>query len=225
MAGMLAGLRHETRDALHLAVSVRSFRAEKVSEFVGALIAGEDKSARALYQEIKATYPIAVTRDLERAWSWLRSRARGSERFGLVASSGAYRLKPEGLNVSQDLSATHWFLNDKSDVRSSYYLEDPATEFDIQGLELDWVGVCWEADFRIVDGKWSHHKFSGSAWQNVNNEHRRTYLANAYRVLLTRARQGMIVYVPRGNPNDPTRQPIQYEATFQFLLDCGLEAT
>jgi DUF2075 family protein len=113
-------------------------------------------------------------------------------------------------------------LNDKSDVRSSYYLEDPATEFDIQGLELDWVGVCWDADLRMVDGRWSHHRFRGTAWQNVKNEYQRAYLANAYRVLLTRARQGMIIYVPNGDPGDPTREPRYYDGVVRFLEACGL---
>src|SRR4029077_20932797 len=120
--------------------------------------AGEVNVARSLYEQIKGYHPIVVTRDLHHAKSWLRSHARGSERFGLAASSGASRLKPEGINVQEKITATYWFLNDKSDVRSSYYLEDPATEFDIQGLELDWVGVCWDADLRMVDGRWSHHR-------------------------------------------------------------------
>ena len=145
LAGILTGLQHQMREELHLAVSVRSFRAENLSEFVSALVAGEANIARSLYEQIKAFYPIVLTRDLHQAKSWLRSHARGSERFGLVASSGASRLKPEGINVHEKISATYWFLNEKSDVRSSYYLEDPATEFDIQGLELDWVGVCWDA--------------------------------------------------------------------------------
>jgi hypothetical protein len=161
LASMLNGLQHQTLPELHLAVSVRSFRAEKLSEFVSALIAGEAEVARALYEQIRGSYPIMLTRDLAEAKVWLRSKARGSERFGLVASSGASRIKPEGINVREKITATYWFLNDKSDVRSSYYLEDPATEFDIQGLELDWVGVCWDADFRWVNGGWAHHKFRG----------------------------------------------------------------
>jgi hypothetical protein len=167
LPAMLTGLTHQTLHDLHLAVSVRSFRAERLSEFVGALIAGEVDAARSLYASIKNTYPIVLTRDLGQARTWLRARARGSERFGLVASSGASRLKPEGVNVHEKIDAIYWFLNSKSDVRSSYYLEDPATEFDIQGLELDWVGVCWDADLRWIGGNWAHHKFRGTVWQNV----------------------------------------------------------
>jgi hypothetical protein len=222
LAAELKGLDAQSSPALHLAVSVRSFRAEKLSEFVGALVAGEVDEAKHLYRAIEASYPIAVTRSLAQTKRWLRERARGSERIGLVASSGASRLKPEGINVHEKIDAPTWFLNGKDDVRSSYYMEDPATEFDIQGLELDWVGVCWDADFRSVDGKWQCYRFSGTRWQNVNDENRKIYLTNAYRVLLTRARQGMIIYVPRGNDIDATRPPSYYDGTAAFMLRCGL---
>ncbi|MGY4317633.1 DUF2075 domain-containing protein [Bradyrhizobium sp. JR3.5] len=222
LPALLEGLECQSLSALHLAVSVRSFRAEKLSEFVGALVAGEAVEAARLYQEIKASYPIAVTRSLKQAKQWLRNRARGSERTGLVASSGASRLKPEGINVHEKIDATTWFLNGRDDVRSSYYMEDPATEFDIQGLELDWVGVCWDADFRSINGKWQYYRFSGTRWQNVNDENRKIYLTNAYRVLLTRARQGMIIYVPTGDVIDATRPPSYYDGTADFLLRCGL---
>jgi hypothetical protein len=223
LPAMLAGLKHYFLPDLHLAVSVRSFRAEKLSQFVGALIAGEIDAARSLHASIKNSYPIVLTRDLNQAKVWLRTRARGSERFGLVASSGASRLKPEGVNVHEKINAVYWFLNRKSDVRSSYYLEDPATEFDIQGLELDWVGVCWDADLRWVDGRWSHYKFRGTARQKVNDSYQRAYLSNAYRVLLTRARQGMVIYVPSGDDADPTRTSQLYEGIFLLLQACGLE--
>jgi hypothetical protein len=223
LTAMLNGLEVEVRGPLHLSVSVRSFRAEKLSEFVGALVAGEAEIARALYEEIRPTFPIVLTRSLSTARRWLKARARGTERIGLVASSGAARLKPEGLNVRDKIDPTFWFLNGNDDVRSSYYLEDPATEFDIQGLELDWVGVCWDADFRAVNGQWAHHKFTGTRWQNVNERFRKLYLTNAYRVLLTRARQGIVVYVPSGDKNDATRQPEFYDGTAEFLLRCGLK--
>jgi hypothetical protein len=222
LPAILSGLRHQTMPDLHLAVSVRSFRAEKLSEFVGALIAGEIDAARSLYASIKDTYPIVLTRDLAQARGWLHSHARGSERFGLVASSGASRLKPKGINVHEKIGAVYWFLNDKFDVRSSYYLEDPATEFDIQGLELDWVGVCWDADLRWIDGRWSHHKFRGTLWQNVNDSFQRAYLSNAYRVLLTRARQGMVIYVPNGDDTDGTRPRTYYAGIVAVLEKCGV---
>lgn len=222
LAGMLAGIQVETMPELHLAVSVRSFRAETLSDFVSAVVAGEVAAAKILYQAIRASYPIVFTRDLDVARDWLRHKARGSERFGLVASSGASRLKPQGLNVHEKIDAPTWFLNDKADVRSSYYLEDVATEFDVQGLELDWVGVCWDADFRWNGDAWQHFKFQGTRWQNVNSESRRIYLSNAYRVLLTRARQGMVIYIPPGDISDPTRPPEFYEDIAQFFERCGV---
>ena len=219
---MIAGLDFKEVTDLHLGVSVRSFRAERLSEFVGAVVAAEIDSAREAYLAIHDHYPLTFTRSLQTAKHWLRMKARGSERFGLVASSGASRLKPEGINVHEKIKASNWFLNDKSDVRSSYYLEDPATEFDIQGLELDWVGVCWDADLRWTGKDWSHHNFHGTVWQHVKNQTRQTYLSNAYRVLLTRARQGMIIYVPQGDIADPTRQPNFYDGVAEFLQQCGL---
>jgi hypothetical protein len=175
-----------------------------------------------LYEQIKTSYPIVVTRNVVDARHWLRGQARGSERIGLVASSGASRLKPQGINVHEKIDATHYFLNSKDDVRSSHYLENPATEFDIQGLELDWVGVCWDADFRSVGGKWNFHKFSGTKWQNVNDRSRQGYLMNAYRVLLTRARQGLVIYIPKGEDSDKTRCPDFYDGTADYLQQCGL---
>ena len=225
LAGMLAGIQVEIMPELHLSVSVRSFRAETLSDFVSAVVAGEVEAAKTLYRAIQATYPVVYTRDLAAARGWLRHKARGSERFGLVASSGASRLKPYGLNVHEKIDAPTWFLNDKADVRSSYYLEDIATEFDVQGLELDWVGVCWDADLRWSGRAWQHFKFQGTRWQNVNSESRRTYLSNAYRVLLTRARQGMVIYIPHGEESDPTRPPEFYEGVAAFFNQVGIEPT
>jgi hypothetical protein len=216
-------LNSQRKEALHLAVSVRSFRAEKLSAFVGALIEGEIETARNLHEQIKTDYPIVITRDLGRARGWLRNRARGTERYGLVTSSGAYRLKPEGISARTAIEPVLWFLNDKNDIRSSYYLEDVATEFDIQGLELDWVGVCWDADFRRQGNEWGLYSFKGTRWQVVRDQFRRAYLANAYRVLLTRARQGMVIFVPRGDRRDRTRPPDFYDGTYEFLSSCGIE--
>ncbi len=208
---------------LHLAVSVRSFRAEKLSALVDAIIDGEIKLARSLFGAIRGDYPISITRNLANAREWLKKSARGSERYGLVASSGALRLKPAGLNVRTSIDPVLWFLNDRDDVRSSFYLEDVATEFDIQGLELDWVGVCWDADFRREGNNWRLHSFKGTRWQDVRDEFRRSYLANAYRVILTRARQGMVLFVPPGDRLDSTSRPEYYNETYQFLASCGIE--
>jgi hypothetical protein len=210
------------RSALHLAVSVRSFRAEKVSDFVGAVIDGDSQRAKQLSAAIPE-YRLAVTRDIDITREWLRRQARGSERIGLVASSGALRLRPQGIFVKAKIDPPAWFLNDKDDVRSSYYLEEAATEFDIQGLELDWTAVCWDADFRKLEQGWAFYDFSGTDWNKVNDRFRRAYHANAYRVLLTRARQGMIIFVPRGDLNDQTRPPAFYDRTYEFLKECGIE--
>jgi hypothetical protein len=218
----LAGLDFAIEQDLHLSVSVRSFRAETVSDFVNTLISGQSGTAKALFDKLSASYPMAFTRDLDVARAWLKSQARGSERYGLVASSGALRLKPYGLSVRQKIDAPHWFLDAGTDVRSSFYLEDPATEFDIQGLELDWVGVCWDADFRRQNSAWSYHNFSGSRWTNVKDVVLRIYLANAYRVLLTRARQGVVICVPSGDADDPTRLPEFYDGIADYLSQCGI---
>lgn len=210
---------------LHLSVSMRSFRAERLSAFVGVVLDGNAEDAKQLLTELKTRYPIWVTRDLARARGWLRAVSRGSERFGLVASSGAHRLRPEGIHIKSSIDPSSWFLNDRVDVRSSYYVEDVATEFDIQGLELDWVGVCWDADLRYGPSGWESHAFRGTKWQNVRTDERKLYLTNAYRVLLTRARQGMVIFVPEGDDSDPTRPKAFYDGTYEFLKRCGLPIT
>lgn len=208
---------------LHLAVSLRSFRAEHVSAFVGAVISGNVAQARDLYSSIPH-YPIVLTRDLRAAKQWLRSQARGSERFGLLASSNAIRLKPEGIFVQQEIDPAQWFLKDKDDIRSSYCLEDVATEFHVQGLELDWALVCWDINFRRTHSDWKTFSFSGTHWQTVGDQNRKRYIANSYRVLLTRARQGFVIFVPEGDHRDPTRDPAAYSAVYEFLRECGIEA-
>ncbi len=216
--------RHDAHldDCLHLAVSMRSFRAENVSAFVKALLDCEEQQAREAFAKLADRYPIVVTRDLNRAKRWIRARARGSERYGLVASSKAQRLKPHAIDIRVDVDPVHWFLNEKEDTRSSYYLEDAATEFQVQGLELDWVCMTWDGDMRFVGLGWSYHDFRGTRWNNINNEQNRNYLRNAYRVLLTRARQGMVVFVPPGEPTDPTRSADFYDSTFNYLTSLGI---
>jgi Uncharacterized conserved protein (DUF2075) len=211
-------------DCLHLAVSMRSFRAENVSAFVKALLDCEKQQARDAFAKLTARYPIAVTRDLHLAKQWIRARARGTERFGLVASSKAQRLKPHAIDIRVDVNPVHWFLNEKEDTRSSYYLEDAATEFQVQGLELDWACVTWDGDLRFAGSGWSYHDFRGDRWQNIKNPDKRNYLRNAYRVLLTRARQGMVVFVPPGEPTDPTRSAAFYDSTFNYLTELGIPA-
>ncbi|MFO1447923.1 MAG: DUF2075 domain-containing protein [Opitutaceae bacterium] len=208
---------------LHLAVSMRSFRAEHVSAFVHALLEYEEERAADLLRALQEKYPIVVTRDLNRAKQWVRDHARASERVGLVASSAAHRLKPHAIDIRVAIDPVHWFLNGDDDPRSSMYLEDAATEFQVQGLEVDWACVTWDADLRVVGSRWDYHAFVGAKWQRVNKPERRRYLKNAYRVLLTRARQGMAIFVPEGNCEDATRDPRYYDDTFRYLRGLGLD--
>lgn len=207
---------------LHLSVSMRSFRAEHVSAWVKAVLDVEHEEAQRAWSAIREKYRIYLTRDLAVAKRWLKAHARGTERYGMVVSSQAERLKPHAIDVRSPMDPVHWFLDDHSDVRSSYYLEDVATEFHVQGLELDWACVVWDGDFRHDKGSWTHHSFVGSRWQNIRKLERQTYLKNAYRVLLTRARQGMVIVVPPGDERDPTRAPQFYDGTYQYLLGLGV---
>ena len=210
-------------DQLHLAVSMRSFRAESLSKFVHCVLDRDVIQAQILYQSFRDKYPVVLTRDLEQAKAWLEKKARGSERYGLVVSSQAYRLKPLAIDVRLQPDIESWFLADKKDVRSSLFLEDAATEFDIQGLELDWTCLVWDGDFRYTPNGWDHNAFRGSKWQKIRQKEAQSYQLNAYRVLLTRARQGMIICVPEGKLEDHTRQPEFYDGTFEYLKSIGLE--
>lgn len=209
-------------DCLHLAVSMRSFRAENVSYFVKALLDCKKMDAQQAFGALADRYPIAVTRDLQRAKQWIRDHARGTERYGLVASSKAQSLKPDAIDIRVDVDPVHWFLNNRDDTRSSYYLEDAATEFDVQGLELDWICVAWDGDLRFGDSGWTFHNFRGNRWCRIKDDMGQRYLCNAYRVLLTRARQGMVIYVPTGNPGHPSRSPAFYESTYRYLAGLGI---
>ena len=223
---------------LHLGVSLRSFRAEKLSAFVHALLIFDEKAAN-LYEEIKDNYPIMLTRDMEKAKEWLHKKVRGTERTGVLVTKEAARYKPLGVHILQtgDENAVHWFLEDKSDIRSPNYLEDAATEIQVQGLELDYTCLLWDADMRYQDGKWRYYRFNGQTkWveqiDNSESKHEQMrYMLNAYRVLLTRARAGMVICVPDGNANktasgfweDSTRLPEYYDGTYQYLKGLGLE--
>ena len=208
---------------LHLSVSMRSYRAENVSLFIKQLLDLDTEAARETLKHISDKYPIVITRDVETAKIWLKEKARGSERYGIVVSSQAYRLKPMAIDVRVETDPVHWFLGEKNDVRSSYYLEDVATEFQVQGLELDWACVTWDGDFRYSKDEWKTYSFVGNKWQNINKEERKLYLKNAYRVLLTRARQGMVIVVPEGNKEDHTRQPEFYNSTYEYFKEIGLK--
>lgn len=208
---------------LHLAVSLRSFRSENVSNFVKALLDVDIDTAKRLYEQFKNDYPVFVTRNLHKAKLWVRSQAKGSQRYGLTASSGAKRLRKYGIWVQNKIEATNWFLNGKNDVRSSFHLEETATEFDIQGLELDWTIVCWDADLRFENGDFKHLKFVGTKWQNIKSADNILYLKNAYRVLLTRARQGFVIFVPTGDETDMTAKPEYYDGIYRYLKSVGIK--
>lgn len=223
---------------LHLAVSLRSFRAEKLSAFVHALLSF-DPSATTLYEEIKDRYPIVLTRDMAKARKWLHDKVRGTERTGVLVTKESARFKPLAIHIlpSGDENAVHWFLEDKNDTRSSNYLEDAATEIQVQGLELDYTCVLWDADMRYVNGKWHFYRFNGQTqWNEIietsdSKREQIKYMLNAYRVLLTRARIGMVICVPEGNPNktangfweDSTRKPEYYDGTYQYLKSIGIQ--
>lgn len=207
---------------LHLGVSMRSFRAENLSRFVKEVLDIQPQTAAKTLALFMDKYPIVLTRDLAVAKRWLKEKARGSERYGLVASSQAQRLKPLAIDVKSSMNPINWFLEGKDDVRSSFYLEDVATEFQVQGLELDWSCVIWDGDLRYSEDGWRTFSFRGKKWQHIRKEERKRYLINAYRVLLTRARQGMVIVVPSGSDEDPTRNPSFYGCTFEYLKGMGI---
>ncbi len=221
---MVTNQRLTIKTELHLAVAVRSFRSELLSDFVKAFLDLEQQRAQQLFKELYTLYPIVVTRSISAAKDWLKSKERGGESIGLTASSGAYRLKPYGIHIKSAIDPKTWFLNAKSDVRSAGFLEEVATEFDIQGLELDWTCVAWDANLRLQDSTWDYKRFRGTAWQTIQDQTNQRYLLNAYRVLLTRARQGMVIFIPEGDATDATRLPEFYDPVYQYMVDCGVTA-
>ena len=216
---MIEGLHVTENKDLHLSTSIRSFRTPDLAAFVKAVLDIDVAKAKELYAKIKDKYPILLTRNLREAKEWVKERCKGTTRYGLIASSGALRLKPEGIFVKNEISVPNWFLNDKDDVRSCYALEDVVTEFDIQGLEIDYSILAWDADLRFTNGEWTYNSFTGSKWNNVNSEENRLYLKNAYRVLMTRARQGMAIFIPEGDDNDATRNKSFYDGTHNYLSE------
>jgi DUF2075 family protein len=210
---------------LHLAVSVRSFRSEKVSAFVHSVLDVDIDSAKGLLKELQNKYPIKLSRDFAKAKNWVLNKSRGTERIGLMCSSGARRLRPFGIYAKNEIEPANWFLNVKEDVRSSNFLEEVATEFDIQGLEIDWAVLAWDGDI-FYDPKqenWRFQNFKGTKWMNINQYIDQNYKINAYRVLLTRARQGMVIFIPEGSLLDKTRAPEFYDGTYSYLKAIGIE--
>ena len=226
---LVSGVNLKIVDGLHLATSMRSFRSEKVSLLVKQILDNNTEKAQETFREIQSQYPICITRDLDQAKKWVREMSRGNERYGLFASSNAARLKPRGIYYAKDrssLSPENWFLNGENDIRSSYFLEAVASEFETQGLELDYAIVAWDADLRIENGRWAHYQMSNRLtppnWSRIRSENNIIYLTNAYRVLLTRARQGFIIYIPEGVDDDATRKHELYDPTFNYLKAIGI---
>lgn len=217
------GLNCKIVESLHLSVSLRSFRSENVAGFVKNVLDVNRESAQQLLSQFKKDYPVWITRDLARAKAWVINKAKGSERYGVIASSGSKRLRKHGIWVQNKVDAPTWFLNGKDDVRSSYFLEETATGFDIQGLELDWSVLCWDANLRFNNGSFEYYSFVGSKWQKVSKQENLLYLKNAYRVLMTRARQGFVIFVPEGDEGDITRQPHYYDGVYEYLVSLGID--
>lgn len=218
---LVKNINYIEKENLHLSVSLRSFRSEKVSNFIKLLLDNDIPNASELYKEIRKDYPIFLTRDINTAKAWIKTKAKGSERYGMIASSGAKRLRKYGIWIQNKVEAEKWFLNPKNDIRSSYFLEETATEFDIQGLELDWTIVCWDANLRY-NQNFEYYNFTGDSWKNINKEEIRVYLKNTYRVLLTRARQGFIIFVPQGDSEDETMQTKFYDGVYDYLKNIGI---
>lgn len=213
----------------HLSVSVRSHRAQQITQWVNELLEPDAEKARKHFPDSRE-FPLVMTRNLEAAKAWLQARTDGdaAKRCGLLATSEDQRFRAHGLENStgfrSGFSFENWFLAPPGDVRSSFMLEVPATEFECQGLELDWVGVCWGGDLTPNTEfiEWEYRKFRGSGWQNCHSNIDQTYIRNRYRVLLTRARGGMVIWVPPGSPGDPTRDPVRFDRTYELLKNAGV---
>jgi len=227
---LFSGINCKKVSALHLSVPQRSFRSEKIAELVKQLLDGDKEAAKTCMTEInirrsnpETAYPIYLTRNITTAKHWLKNTAKAGERYGIIASSNARRLRKFGIWVDSKVDAPNWFLNDTTDVRSSNFLEETASEFDIQGLELDWAIVAWDGNFRYANNQFGYFRFVGSKWQNINKPEDKQYLKNAYRVLLTRARQGFIIFIPEGDDEDKTRSKEFYDGTYNYLKEIGIE--
>ena len=207
---------------LHLDNPTRQFRGKTMAKWAESLLSGDCEACLRILSE-NPEYPVHLTRDLEVAKEWLRATSKGTERYGCIASSEARRLRAEGLELppARADGVEHWFLSPRGDIRSSFQLEIAANEFQIQGLEIDWACICWGGDFVRDGAEWKLKKLRGTAWQKVGNRDAQSYIVNSYRVLLTRARQGMVLFVPQGDDTDSTRSCALFDSTADFLRACG----
>jgi hypothetical protein len=191
------------------------------------VLEGRQLDARRYATDVE-TFPIYITRSLDQARNWLRQTTLGYRRFGLLATSGARRLRGYGLGVTlkvtEQKDIVHWFLAEHDDLRSSQALEVTATEFACQGLEIDRACVCWDHDmvWNPKTSTWKARAFKGTKWQGVSDEAKRRYIVNSYRVLLSRAREAMVIWIPPGDYADDTRPPAEMDATFRYLSSCGI---
>jgi hypothetical protein len=211
---------------LRLLVPLRSYRAPAMSDWVTAILDG-DLTAATGQAKLLTEYPMVITRSLESAKTWLREKGRGDRRFGLLTSSGARRLRADGLGeileATKGSAIAQWYLNGRDDIRSSFVLEVPANEYACQGLEIDFSCVCWGGDLVFAPARrgWFYRRLSGNAWNEVRSEEDRRHIQNTYRVLLTRAREGVVIWVPKGDAADRTRRPEELDATADFLVAAG----
>lgn len=220
---LLKELQYNIVPELHLGVSLRSFRSEYLSAFVKCLLDNQKEEAYTLYQKLKETYPVVLTRNYETAKKWVKSISRGTERYELMESSKGKRLRGIGIWVPSQINHVGWFLNEKDNMNSSFYLEVAASEFKVQGLEIDYGLLAWDADFRYENNGFGYYDFKGTSWNHINTEHGKRYLKNAYRVLLTRACQDLVIFIPEGDIEDETRKNEYYDGTYMYLKEIGIE--
>lgn len=211
---------------LRLSVPLRSYRCPAVCEWVSAVLDGDLGAAKGISTSF-ADYPVVLTRSLDVAKVWLRDKSRGERRCGLLASSGARRLRADGLGVllgaGDGDAIAHWYLNNREDIRSSYCLEVPANEYACQGLEIDHSAICWGGDllFEPEQSAWKCRELSGPRWNEVHTDAGKRHIVNTYRVLMTRAREGFVIWVPKGSSEDRTREPYELDSTAAFLIAAG----
>ena len=225
LAEHLEGSEYHTDNSLHLDKSLRSFRNPLVAKFINNLIDEDkfdDENINQSVIEDLGAYHIRLTRDIEKAKKWIKTKARGTERYGIITHHKSYRLRPYGICIDPKLDVAKWYLDKSNSIYSSYYMEQVASEFQTQGLEIDWACVCWDANLRYDEG-WKYNEFRGIKWTKINDDLKATYLKNSYRVLLTRARQGMVIFIPRGDINDDTRNPYDYDGVYNYLKSKGIK--